>query len=104
MADGEESAASAGVLRTFEDAVADPWLLAGLEPAAVAAALLPAPGWREERLRRGSGVGRGWVLREYAPSGQPTGRHLRWHPGGGRKGPDPYWRVIDYNSRSEPIQ
>lgn len=37
-----------------------------------------------------------WVLREYTAGGEPTGRMLRWHPGGGRHGRDPYWRVVGY--------
>jgi len=51
------------------------------------------PGWQIEKLGQGSHAGQGWVLREYTPAGNPTGRMLRWHPGGGRHGPSPYWRV-----------
>ena len=49
--------------------------------------------WRTEVLRRGSAAGAGWVLRQYDSDGQPTGRMIRWHPGGGHHGPGPYWRV-----------
>ena len=41
-------------------------------------------GCRIETLRRGSGRGHGWVLREYDEAGNPTGSVIRWHPGGGR--------------------
>lgn len=49
--------------------------------------------WSVETLRRGSRSGTGWVLREYDEHGSPTGRMLRWHPGGGHHGAGPYWRV-----------
>jgi hypothetical protein len=52
-----------------------------------------SPGWRVATLGRGSHQGQGWVLREYDDAGNPTGRVIRWHPGGGQHGPDPYWRV-----------
>lgn len=48
-------------------------------------------GWRESRLGRGSHAGQGWKLEEVTPDGKITGRQIRWHPGGGRHGPDPYW-------------
>lgn len=62
------------------------------------------PGWQVEALGRGSHQGRGWVLREYTPSVNPTGRMLRSHPGGGYHGPDPYWRLTDHNARSGVIR
>ena len=62
------------------------------------AALRGAPGWRVETLARGSHKGQGLVLRQYTDAGNPTGTMIRWHPGGGHHGPDPYWRVI--NSRT----
>lgn len=43
---------------------------------------------------RGAHKGQGWVLRQYNDRGQPTGPHLRWHPGGGHHGDEPYWRVV----------
>ncbi len=51
------------------------------------------PGWRVEGLGQGSKAGQGWLLRQYSAGGTPTGRMIRWHPGGGRHGPQPYWRV-----------
>jgi hypothetical protein len=59
--------------------------------------------WREEKLRRGGHAGEGWVLREYDRTGIPTGRVIRWHPGGGQHGPEPYWRVSDGRRKSPTI-
>ena len=61
------------------------------------------PGWRIETLGRGAHQGQGFVLRQYTPRGNPTGRQIRWHPGGGHHGPDPYWRAIDANMKSDVI-
>jgi hypothetical protein len=51
------------------------------------------PGWEIETLGKGSHQGQGWVLREYLANGKASGRSLRWHPGGGHHGSNPYWRV-----------
>ena len=61
------------------------------------------PNWRVERLRRGGSKGKGWVLREYTRNGNETGRMIRYHPGGGRHGPGPYWRVMNSGVRSPII-
>lgn len=39
-------------------------------------------------------------------NGKPTGRQVRFNPGSqsGRKGGDPYWRVVDYSSKSDPVK
>jgi RHS repeat-associated protein len=60
--------------------------------------------WRVEALGKGSKEGAGWMLREYTRQGHPTGRQIRWHPGGGHHGGEPYWRVISYNNRSDIIR
>ena len=81
--------------RSIADILADPALLATTSPEELALEIgdpLP-PGWRLETLGQGSHKGQGWVLREYTRDGTPTGRLIRWHPGGGTHGPDPYWRV-----------
>ena len=78
---------------TVDDLFDDPQLLSGRLPAEVDAILGRPPGWRAERLARGSRAGRGWVFREYGPGGAPTGRMIQWHPGGGHHGPDPYWKI-----------
>ncbi len=51
------------------------------------------PGWEEGTLGQGSHAGEGWTLREVGENGEPTGRVIRYHPGGGHHGPEPYWRV-----------
>ena len=81
-------------LRTVIDILENPMLLRGKSPAQVGSVIGETPGWRVEALRQGSQAGNGWVLREYTTAGNPTGRMLRWHPGGGHHGPDPYWRVV----------
>jgi RHS repeat-associated protein len=51
------------------------------------------PGWQAETLGKGTHEGQGWVFREYLPNGKASGRMIRWHPGGGHHGPEPYWTV-----------
>ena len=105
LASGKSVAAKSGteirkvgdVLETVDDVMANPSLLAGRHPALVENILKDTPGWQIERLGRGSQAGRGWVFRQYTESGNPTGLQLRWHPGGGHHGPDPYWRVVGPN-------
>lgn len=48
-------------------------------------------GWRVTTLGQGDHEGQGWKLEEVDANGNLTGRQIRWHPGGGRHGPDPYW-------------
>jgi hypothetical protein len=81
-------------LRSVEDVLANPHLLAGRAPDEVAPLLAGAPGWRVESLGRGHRRGQGWVLRHYNESGEPTGMQIRWHPGGGHHGRSAYWRVV----------
>lgn len=85
------------VLETVDDVMANPQLLKGRHPALVENILKDTPGWQVETLGRGSAQGRGWVFRQYTDAGNPTGLQLRWHPGGGHHGPDPYWRVVGPN-------
>jgi len=80
-------------LGSVNDILANPQLLRGMKPAQVEAILKGTPGWKSERLGKGSRKGQGWVFREYTNRDNPTGRMLRWHPGGGHHGSDPYWRV-----------
>ena len=81
------------VLEAPTDALANPQLLAGRTPGQVDSILSRAPGWRKETLGQGSRKGQGYVLREYTEAGNPTGNSIRWHPGGGHHGPNPYWRT-----------
>ena len=77
-------------------------MLEGRSPVEVAKQLGSNPNWRVETLGKGSHAGQGWVYRHYGPRG-PTGLQIRWHPGGGRHGPSPYWRVNAGHGQSEPI-
>ena len=85
------------VLESIDDVYANPQLLSGQHPVMVETILRGTPGWRIETLGRGSHAGQGWVFRQYTGAGNPTGLQLRWHPGGGRHGPAPYWRVVGPN-------
>ncbi|WP_353647399.1 YIP1 family protein [Mycobacterium sp. D16Q16] len=91
VAPGAEAAASR---LTVDEVIANPQMLAGKTPQQVQAALGDVPGWQVESLGKGSQAGNGWVLRQYNEKGNPTGPQIRWHPGGGHHGPDPYWRVV----------
>lgn len=72
----------------------NPQSLTGQTPGGLLKTLGQLPSnWREETLGRGSQAGNGLLLREYAPSGRPTGRFVSWHPGGGHHGANPYWKV-----------
>jgi hypothetical protein len=86
--------------RSLDDFLRNPGSLAGRTPGEVQDLVLHNPNWRVESLGAGGHKGQGWVFREYTANGSPTGRMLRWHPGGGHHGPGPYWRAIDYNTRS----
>jgi hypothetical protein len=77
----------------IEDVFSNPQVLQGTIPDEVHQLLQNAPNWRLEQLRRGSHVGQGFVFREYTARGDPTGRVIQWHPGGGHHGPLPYWKV-----------
>ncbi|MFJ8731995.1 putative T7SS-secreted protein [Streptomyces bauhiniae] len=89
-----EEAGPIGSIQGIDDIMDNPNMLGGgVRPEQVRGALVNEPGWREESLGRGGHAGQGWVLREYNDRGQPTGRMLRWHPGGGHHGDGAYWRV-----------
>jgi hypothetical protein len=92
---GEAAAAEAGAaeINSVDNVLDNPSLLEGKSPGEVRDALGEVPGWQQETLGQGTHEGQGWVLREYDANGNPTGRVIRWHPGGGRHGTDPYWRV-----------
>lgn len=49
--------------------------------------------WVEGTLGKGAHSGLGWTVREILPVGSYSDRYLQWHPGGGRHGPDSYWKV-----------
>lgn len=84
---------AAKATRACEWILARPRSLANTSPAEIAELLRGANGWRVGRLGRGSRAGQGWSFTEHGANGAPTGRMIRWHPGGGHHGPNPYWRV-----------
>ena len=89
---------------SVEDILMDSELLRNKTPEEIEEFLGGVPeNWRVERLRRGSRKGKGWVLREYTEYGKETGRMIRYHPGGGRHGPEPYWRVMNSGVKSPII-
>ena len=89
---------------SFEDLLTDPEFLRNKTLKEVQELLSARPAnWRVGRLRRGGSKGRGWVLREYTRNGNETGRMIRYHPGGGRHGPEPYWRVMNSGVKSPII-
>lgn len=97
---GVESVAGGGAeasISSIDDIMSDPHLLSGKTPSEVEQAIGNTPGWRAESLGKGSQAGNGWVLRQYTSGGNPTGLQVRWHPGGGHHGPEPYWRVVGPN-------
>lgn len=84
-------------IRSFEDIYATPSVLTvDVLPSEVELFFRGIPGWKIETLGRGAREGQGWIAREYGPNGQGTNRMIRWHPGGGHHGPDPYWKVFGY--------
>ncbi|WP_176722410.1 hypothetical protein [Candidatus Thiosymbion oneisti] len=88
--------------KKLDEILKDPKKLDGKTPDQVRKELGQTPGWKEEGLGKGSHKGKGWVLREYSPQGNPTGRMVRWHPGGGHHGPNPYWRVTSPTGGKSP--
>ncbi|MZD08171.1 type IV secretion protein Rhs, partial [Streptomyces sp. SID5785] len=89
-----EEAGPVGSIQNMDDIMNNADVLSGgVTPDQVRGAIVNTPGWREEALGRGGHAGQGWVLREYNDRGDPTGRMLRWHPGGGHHGDGAYWRV-----------
>ncbi|MFE0203177.1 putative T7SS-secreted protein [Streptomyces sp. NPDC058985] len=92
-----DEAGPVGSVQGIDDIMRNPDVLSGgVTPDQVRGALVNTPGWREGRLGQGDHAGQGWVLREYNERGHPTGRMLRWHPGGGHHGDGAYWRVLDW--------
>ncbi|GAA3973606.1 polymorphic toxin-type HINT domain-containing protein [Streptomyces plumbiresistens] len=101
-ADGErlrrqlaEEAGQLPGIRSADDIFDTPSALrGGVTPDQVRPFFAGRKGWVEEGLGRGKNAGGGWVIREYTDRGDPTGRMLRWNPGGGHHGEGAYWRVV----------
>ena len=99
--DGADSVSSA--ITSVDDILKDPKVLSGKTTQDIEAIVAREPGWRVETLGKGSKKGQGWVLRQYTDDGKPTGNVIRWHPGGGHHGPDPYWRVSSHTGGKSDI-
>lgn len=102
-------AGALGSVRSIDDVLAAPSVLrGGMTPERLMSQLGSLPqAWRVEVLGKGGSKGQGFLLREYhlgSERMEPTGRMIRWHPGGGHHGEGPYWRVIGHNSKSEVLR
>ncbi|MEV0353262.1 DNRLRE domain-containing protein [Nonomuraea sp. NPDC050680] len=90
-----EEAGPIGSIQSVDDIYENPNVLRGATPEQILAVVKDTPGWRVEKLRHGNKTGQGWVFRYYDPyTGNQSPRMIRWHPGGGHHGKDPYWRVV----------
>ena len=90
----EAPPAGGGGYLTIQDIVDDNWVLEGLNPDDLLSELGGIPnGYTITTLVKGTHAGQGWALRELGGNGEYGDVLIRWHPGGGRHGPDPYWRV-----------
>ena len=79
---------------TVDNILSNPSSVKGLTPSQVQSRLKVPDGWKVESLRRGSQKGDGLIIREYTPNGDPTGRMIQWHPGGGHHGLHRIGRLI----------
>lgn len=101
-ADGErlrrqlaEEAGQLPGIRSADDIFDTPSVLrGGVTPDQVRPFFAGRKAWVEEGLGKGRNSGGGWVICEYTERGDPTGRMLRWNPGGGHHGKGAYWRVV----------
>lgn len=82
-------------INNIDDILRNPKLLSGKTPQEIEGVMANTPGWYRDPagLGQGSQAGQGTVFREVNAQGNLTGRGVRWHPGGGHHGPDPYWTV-----------
>ena len=77
---------------TLDGVIKNPGMLSGLTLNQLHQALGTPEGWVWTKSFRGDNAGKGWALREWG--GRNWGdKSIRWHPGGGRHGEEPYWRV-----------
>jgi RHS repeat-associated protein len=82
--------------------LSNPQSLNGLTLDQVHSMLGTPNGWVWTRSFQGTQAGKGWALREWGGRDW-TGRQIRWHPGDGRHGDEPYWRVNDGRGQSQII-
>ena len=87
---------------SLDGVLKNPESLNGLTLDQVHSRLGTPDGWVWTRSFRGENAGKGWALREWGAQDW-SGRQIRWHPGGGYHGEEPYWRVNTYDSKSERV-
>ena len=92
--------------RTVADVMENPNVLNGVSLDQIKSNLTYGKNWRVTTLGKGSNKGGGYKLEELLGNGKLSGRQIRYNPGSqsGRKGGDPYWRVINYKGKSDPIK
>ena len=78
----------------LDDVFDDPTLLTGKTPGEIEGFARNNPRWQVNTLGKGSHKGQGLIIRELTSDGNNfTDRIIQWHPGGGRHGAQPYWKV-----------
>jgi len=80
---------------TMQDILNDPWILEDKHMTPEEVELIAArDGWVQGKLLHGTHEGQGytWRVRNDADT-DFTDKFVEWHPGGGRHGPEPYWKV-----------
>lgn len=96
----------AGRKITMNQVMDNPEVLAKMHPDDFIKSVKSDKNWKIGTLDKGSNKGGGFKVSEVMPNGKLSGRQIRYNPGSksGRKGGDPYWRVIDYSEKSNPIK
>jgi hypothetical protein len=72
--------------------LSNPESLRGLTLTQVREAIVNTGGWKEGPGVKGTHASQVWAFRQTGTKDY-TGRLIRWHPGGGHHGPNPYWIV-----------
>jgi hypothetical protein len=81
---------------SIDDVLNNPSLLSGRSLSNVQSGLqYDASRWMQGALTRGTHQGQGWKLLEHGGN-----KSMRWNPGGGQHGPNPYWRTSDGHVKS----
>lgn len=91
---------------TMKQVLDNPKILENMHPSDFLKSVKSDKNWKIGTLDKGSNKGGGFKASEVMPNGKLSGRQIRYNPGSksGRKGGDPYWWVINYNGKSNPIK
>ncbi|MDE8650493.1 RHS repeat-associated core domain-containing protein [Novosphingobium album (ex Liu et al. 2023)] len=89
-------------ITNVEDVMKNPEVLRNVSLDALRSRIGNPDGWVWTRNFRGDNAGKGWALREWGGRDY-TGRVIRWQPGNGRHGPEPYWRVSNGENGTSDI-